>query len=149
MAVIRLTKQFDFEMAHSLWNYDGDCKNIHGHSYSLFVTVTGTPVDDAANPKYGMVIDFGDLKKIVNESVISELDHALMISSKVPRDKYSLLGEMVDKIRIVDYQPTCENMIADFAARIKKRLPVGVELFSLRLRETATSCAEWFAADNP
>ena len=51
-------------MAHALWNYDGACKNIHGHSYKLFVTVIGEPDPDEESPKYGMVIDFTDLKEI-------------------------------------------------------------------------------------
>ena len=49
---------------------------------------------------------------------------------------------------MVDYQPTCENMLADFARRIAARLPEGVALHSLKLHETATSFAEWFAGDN-
>ncbi len=63
MTKIRLTKQFAFEMAHSLWNYDGLCKNIHGHSYKLDVTVIGKPIDDESNNKQGMVMDFIDLKR--------------------------------------------------------------------------------------
>jgi 6-pyruvoyltetrahydropterin/6-carboxytetrahydropterin synthase len=51
MAKIRLTKEFNFEMAHALWNYDGLCKNIHGHSYKLLVTVIGEAITDKKNPK--------------------------------------------------------------------------------------------------
>ncbi len=65
--LIRVTKEFPFEMAHVLWNYDGPCKNVHGHSYRLFVTLSGYPSDDPLNPKNGMVIDFSDLKKIVKK----------------------------------------------------------------------------------
>ena len=65
MAVIRLTKEFSFEMAHTLDGYDGPCREIHGHSYRLFVTVKGRPKDDPSDSKCGMVIDFGDLKRIV------------------------------------------------------------------------------------
>jgi 6-pyruvoyltetrahydropterin/6-carboxytetrahydropterin synthase len=55
---------------------------------------------------------------------------------------------MGERHEIVDYQPTCENMLVDFAERIKKRLPANIELFSLKLNETATSYAEWYASDN-
>jgi 6-pyruvoyltetrahydropterin/6-carboxytetrahydropterin synthase len=55
-----------------------------------------------------------------------------------------MLGNMV----IVGYQPTCENLIADFAVRIRKNLPDQVSLHSLKLYETATSFAEWYASDN-
>ena len=61
------SKQFSFETGHALYGYDGKCKNVHGHSYRLDVTVIGQPIEDTNNVKYGMVIDFSDLKKIVKE----------------------------------------------------------------------------------
>ena len=64
-SIIRVTKEFSFEMAHALWNYDGPCRNVHGHSYRLFVTLYGKPLEEQDNPKNGMVIDFSDLKRIV------------------------------------------------------------------------------------
>ena len=73
MAKIRVTKFYDFEMAHALWNYDGLCKNIHGHSYKLFVTVIGEPINNENDNKNGMVIDFSDLKKIVKEKLLTNL----------------------------------------------------------------------------
>lgn len=148
MGRVRVTKMFDFEMAHVLWNYDGPCKNLHGHSYKLFVTVTGHPLMDHSDCKDGMVIDFGDLKKIVNETIVKEFDHAVIISSIVPKNFYSGMGVMLEKLHVVNYQPTCENMVVDFAKRIQRRLPRGLELFSLRLDETATSFAEWYSSDN-
>lgn len=63
MSVIRITKQFTFETAHALYGYDGKCRNVHGHSYKLSVTVIGQPITDKSHVKYGMVIDFSDLKK--------------------------------------------------------------------------------------
>ncbi|RKE03111.1 6-pyruvoyl trahydropterin synthase family protein [Marinifilum flexuosum] len=148
MTKIRLTKEFRFEMAHALWNYDGLCKNIHGHSYILFVTVIGEPITDKTNPKLGMVMDFGELKGIVSEEVVDQLDHALVLSKDTPNIDQLNIPQMFDRFFVMDYQPTCENMIADFAERIKARLPKGVELHSLKLHETATSFAEWYASDN-
>ena len=77
--IIRLTKEFTFEAAHALEGYDGLCREIHGHSYRLFVTVKGTPCADESNPKFGMVMDFGELKRIVNEQILSRLDHAFVM----------------------------------------------------------------------
>ena len=68
MSVIRVTKEFRFEMAHALWNYDGPCRNVHGHSYILYVTFAGEPVNDPESNRNGMVIDFGDLKKLVRKA---------------------------------------------------------------------------------
>ena len=148
MAIIRLTKEFSFEAAHALGGYDGPCREIHGHSYRLFVTVKGSPSCVADDPKQGMVLDFGVLKKIVNEEVVSRFDHALVLRSTADEALRRLLAEQFDNLITVDYQPTCENMLEDFAARIAARLPEGVTLHALRLHETATSYAEWFAEDN-
>ena len=134
-------------MAHALLGYDGLCKNIHGHSYTLVVTVTGTPVQDEASPKVGMIIDFKDLKSIIKQQIIDRFDHALVLNSSSPKDLLDMLLKNYDKIVLLDYQPTTENMIADMAGRIQNLLPSNLKLFSLKLRETPTSYAEWFAGD--
>lgn len=148
MAIIRLTKEFSFEAAHALGGYDGPCREIHGHSYRLFVTIKGTPSTDPTNPKQGMVMDFGVLKKIVNEEIISRFDHALVLRTTADEGLRRVLAEQFDNVVTVEYQPTCENMLDDFAHRLMKRLPEGVTLHSLRLHETASSYAEWFSEDN-
>ena len=148
MAKIRVTKEFTFEMAHALLGYDGSCKYVHGHSYGLSVTVIGNPIEDESNPKLGMVIDFGDLKKIVKGTVVDVFDHALVLNSNTPKESFDKSKELFDKLIFVDFQPTSENLVNDFARKISKELPENMKLFSLRLRETATSYAEWFASDN-
>jgi 6-pyruvoyltetrahydropterin/6-carboxytetrahydropterin synthase len=146
--VIRVTKEFPFEMAHVLWNYDGPCRNVHGHSYRLFVTITGKPSDDVNSPKNGMVIDFTDLKKIVKDQIISVFDHSVVLGSNFDKAKLQSFSSMFGNTVLVDYQPTCENLVADFAGRIALNLPDSIRLHNLKLYETATSYAEWFAADN-
>ena len=148
MTLIRITKEFRFEAAHALKGYDGPCKNIHGHSYELSVTITGIPVSAMDSSKNGMVMDFSDLKKIIKKSVIDPFDHALILSAGYPEDGFSRSGEPFSNVIIVDYQPTSENLLIDFADRISNLLPSTVRLHSLRLRETSTSYAEWFAEDN-
>lgn len=146
---VRVTKEFDFEIAHALWNYDGHCSNLHGHSYKLFVTVIGQPSRETSDPKNGMVIDFGELKNIVQEEIVDPLDHAVILNMAAVDDKLDKISQMFDKRYIVDYQPTCENLVVDFSRRLSKRLPAGVRLHSLKLHETASSFAEWYASDNP
>jgi len=148
MSKIRVTKEFTFETAHALWKYDGPCRNVHGHSYKLFVTLIGEPLNDTENPKNGMVMDFGDLKETVNREIVRIFDHAVVISNRLGSEKLDAINKMFGNVLVVDYQPTCENLIADMADRIKIHLPVNTSLHSLRLYETATSYAEWFADDN-
>ncbi len=149
MNSIRITKQFSFETGHALYGYDGKCKNVHGHSYKLNVTVIGEPISDNTNVKFGMVIDFSDLKEIVKEEIVNVFDHATVFNKNTPH--VELAKELKDRghnVLLVDYQPTSEMMVIDFAKKIKGRLPSTITLHSLKLQETATSFAEWFASDN-
>ena len=149
MSSIRITKQFSFETGHALYGYDGKCRNVHGHSYKLSVTVIGEPIADSSHVKFGMVIDFSDLNKIVKEEMVDVFDHATVFNKNTPH--VELAKELSDRghsVLLVDYQPTSEMMVIDFAEKIKQRLPKQTQLFSLRLQETATSYAEWYAGDN-
>jgi 6-pyruvoyltetrahydropterin/6-carboxytetrahydropterin synthase len=148
MQKIRITKQFNFEMAHALKDYDGPCRNIHGHSYELFVTVVGEPIKDVQSPKNGMLIDFGDLKRIVRANIIDQLDHALLLNADTQEYLINELKKGFANILLVNYQPTSENMLLDFAERLQKHLPSHIKLHSMKLRETITSFAEWYASDN-
>lgn len=148
MSKIRITKQFSFETGHALYGYDGKCRNVHGHSYKLGVTVIGTPITDTNHVKFGMVIDFGDLKRIVKSEIVDKFDHATVFNKNTPHVE---LAEELKKrghhVILVDYQPTSENMVIDFAEKITKHLPGHIELHSLKLQETESSFAEWYAAD--
>ncbi|MCA6421487.1 MAG: 6-carboxytetrahydropterin synthase [Flavobacterium sp.] len=149
MSNIRITKQFSFETGHALYGYDGKCKNVHGHSYKLSVTVIGKPILDASNVKFGMVIDFTDLKKIVREEIVDLFDHATVFNKNTPHVELAKeLSNRGHHVILVDYQPTSENMVIDFAQKINNRLPVDIQLHSLKLQETETSFAEWYASDN-
>jgi 6-pyruvoyltetrahydropterin/6-carboxytetrahydropterin synthase len=149
MCNIRITKKFSFETGHALYGYDGKCKNVHGHSYKLSVTVIGKPITDRNNSKFGMVIDFTDLKKIVKEEIVDQFDHATVFNETTPHIELAMeLKSRDHHVILVDYQPTSENMVIDFSKRIKSRLPNNIGLFSLKLQETESSFAEWFASDN-
>jgi 6-pyruvoyltetrahydropterin/6-carboxytetrahydropterin synthase len=149
MGTIRITKQFSFETGHALYAYDGKCRNVHGHSYKLYVTVIGQPISDTTHVKLGMVIDFSDLKVIVKNKIVDIYDHATVFNKNTPH--VELAKELADRghnVLLVDYQPTSEMMIIDFANVIKQELPSHIKLHSLKLQETDSSYAQWFASDN-
>ncbi|MDL2319968.1 6-carboxytetrahydropterin synthase [Alistipes sp. OttesenSCG-928-B03] len=150
MSKVRITKEFSFEMSHVLEGYDGPCSQLHGHSYRLFVTLAGEPNADPADPKFGMVMDFGVLKKLVGELIVGRLDHALMLRTTDAEPAWAAeLRRAFERVVSVPFQPTCENLVIWFAELLTPQLPGAVSLHSLRLHETATSFAEWFADDNP
>jgi 6-pyruvoyltetrahydropterin/6-carboxytetrahydropterin synthase len=146
--IIRITKIFRFEMAHALSGYNGLCRHIHGHSYQLEVTISGQPDNTPGNSTEGMVLDFAELKAIVQQEIILPLDHALMLreGNMLPYTDYS--SELFGKIVWVSWQPTCENMVLDFSRRIISKLREPVKLCNLKLYETSTSYSEWNAGDN-
>lgn len=134
-------------MGHALLGHDGQCRNIHGHSYKLAVMLRGQPLDQPEHPKDGMVMDFTDLKKIVHRHIIDRFDHALVLNEVTPVEITSLLQEHFEKTVILPFQPTCENLLLYFVEKIGQNLPPTVELFRVRLDETATSFAEWCSED--
>ena len=134
-------------MAHALWGYDGLCKNIHGHSYILKVTVSGKPIDDPDALKEGMVIDFGDLKKVAKKHIVDVFDHCVVLNKKAPVEKFVGVEEMFDRKIYTDFQPTAENLVIYFADILVKELTSDVKLESVVLFETANSYVEWLAAD--
>ena len=146
---IRITKQFKFETGHALYGYDGLCKNVHGHSYKLDVTIIGTPITDPKDVKNGMVIDFVDLKDIVNQEIVNPFDHATVLNISTPHieiaDEMEKRGH---KILRVNYQPTSEMMVLEFVKKLQAKLPDQLKLYSLKLRETSTAFAEWYAEDH-
>jgi 6-pyruvoyltetrahydropterin/6-carboxytetrahydropterin synthase len=145
MNKIRLTRRFDFEAAHSLAGYDGVCRHIHGHSYNLYVTVTGTPSTNVNDPKLGMVMDFGIIKQIVQENIIDRFDHCIMMRKNSPLS--SEIKNEYYRVELFDFQPTCENILLYFVEILKNMLPGTVSLHSLKLSETGSSFAEWYRSD--
>tara|TARA_B100000214_G_scaffold331125_1_gene271912 strand:- start:220 stop:624 length:405 start_codon:yes stop_codon:yes gene_type:complete len=133
-------------MAHALYGYDGLCKNIHGHSYRLWVTVIGNILEDESSVKNGMVLDFSILKKIVKPEIVDKYDHSLVLNGNSPHANIDLTA--FEKVFHLPYQPTSENLVLDFVKIIKKKLPENVKLYKVILSETANSFAEWCADDN-
>mgnify|MGYP001075223031 CR=1 FL=1 len=148
MPKLRVTKRFHFEMAHALYKYDGLCQNIHGHTYNMEVTLIGETRKEPEHPKDGMVMDFGKLKKLVKSKIINVFDHAMVVNSLYPKEQIKIFKKATGRLIVLDFQPTSENMVVYFAEILQQHLPSNVLLFSIRLYETATSYAEWYASDN-
>lgn len=143
MSSLKITKRFSFEMAHALLHYDGACRNIHGHSYKMDVTVKGKPNEDPNSPKAGMIMDFGDLKKIVHETIIQKIDHALVLNHQTEARLIEELKTHYEKIVVTPFQPTTERLLLYFVDCLQQQLPDTVMLYAIRLYETDMSYAEW------
>lgn len=145
--VVRVTKRFTFDMAHALFGYDGPCKNIHGHTYHLSVTVAGHVNTRIGDPELGLVVDFGELKAITKRMVLDEYDHALVLKNDAPYSTDPFLPHHFEKVILLPVQPSCENLLLHFRSLLLGELPASVRLVALRLDETPTSYAEWREED--
>lgn len=150
--MLRLTKQFVFEMAHALPGYEGKCRNVHGHSYRLSVTVEGERRQQPGTSSDGMVVDFRLIKEVVDRCVVEPFDHALVLPQAGVSEReatvadavpvQSSLGGYEAKLMLADFQPTTENLLLHFARLLEGQFPEGTRLYSLSLSETDTSTAE-------
>lgn len=135
-------------MAHALHHYQGLCRNIHGHSYQLDVTIKGEISTEKNSSTVGMVMDFSELKKIVQDFIINQFDHSLVLNVATSNEMIEILKQQYEKVVIVNYQPTSENLVLQFVDIISKHLPDNVKLYAIKLKETETSFVEWFAEED-
>jgi 6-pyruvoyltetrahydropterin/6-carboxytetrahydropterin synthase len=95
-----------------------------------------------------MVIDFKDLKAMIKEPVVDFFDHALVVYKEADGEIVGAVRQMYEKVHVFDFQPTCENLVLHIVQKIQALLSPGIDLHAVKLYETATSYAEWFADDN-
>lgn len=150
-----ITKEFSFDAAHQLPNHSGKCSSLHGHTYKLLVTVSGLIIPAIGVSDEGMIIDFSDLKKIVNDAVVSKLDHALLLGT-VPlpwvqqyEDMAGFSIETLLKSRVARLPipvTSAEHLSSWMFTVIQKgidqlNLATGVRVEKVELFETPSSCA--------
>src|SRR5690606_11444110 len=139
--MLQLTKIFPFETAHAVYGYDGPCRNIHGHSYELHVTVVATVSGEQFLPPPGFLIDFKDIKKIVKSEIVDYFDHKLLLSNTY-LEAHPEIGAH-DNLIVWEHEPSAENILIYTRQQLKKIFPPHIKLRSMRLYETRTSYAEW------
>ncbi|MCF7521770.1 6-carboxytetrahydropterin synthase QueD [Neisseria sp. ZJ106] len=137
---MKITKIFTFDSSHMLDGHDGKCRNLHGHTYKLEITVSDGLIQGGA--KDGMVMDFADLKTIVQAEIINPFDHAFIYHGGNERESQiaALLDGWQMKTLRLPCRTTAENMAALMYGRLKN---AGLNVCSVKLWETPTSCAEY------
>lgn len=134
---MKIGKEFHWEMGHRLPSHKGACRNMHGHSYRMVVEVEGS-----INPETGMLIDFGDISKIV-KPVVAEFDHAFLCE-RSDTEVLSLLERLDMKRVVMDEPSTVENICGVFVTKLHAAIGgvPEIDAFTVRIWETATSVAE-------
>lgn len=135
--MVNVTKTVRFDAAHVLTNHQGLCKNLHGHTYRVDVSVAQGADDDS-----DMVIDFKDLKGIANEIICDRFDHAFIYNTESAGERE--IAAVVEKNGMrtvaIPFRSTAENLARMFYNDLKGRIP---GLVAVKVWETADSCAEY------
>ena len=135
--MITVTKTIRFDAAHILTNHQGLCKNLHGHTYRVDVSVTQGDGDTS-----DMVIDFKDPKRIASEVVCERFDHAFIYNTESAGERE--IAAVVEKNGMrtvaIPFRSTAENLARMFFGELKARIP---GLSAVKVWETADSCAEY------
>ena len=101
--MFRVSREIDFCYGHRLLNYDGKCRYLHGHNGRAVIVIEAESLDDR-----GMVLDFGDIKRIVSTWIDETLDHRMILHREDP--VVPLLKKMGEPMYLMDLNPTAENI---------------------------------------
>lgn len=144
-----VTKEITFDCAHMLSGHRGKCANLHGHTYKVQVAVVGMPKRDEGSD-YGMVIDFGDLKDVLQSCIVDKFDHAVIFSAESFRNEAE--KELLDWVRkynmrhhIMHGRTTSEMMACEMQRDISnalRHINIPFDHVAVRVWETPTSFAE-------
>ncbi len=135
--MITVTKTVKFDAAHVLTNHQGLCKNLHGHTYRVDISVA-----QAEGDTKDMVIDFKDLKHIATETICDRFDHAFIYNTESAGERE--IAAVVEKngmrTAAIPFRSTAENLAKLFFSELVAKVP---ELAAVKVWETADSCAEY------
>lgn len=139
--MLQLTKIFQFETAHAIHGYQGLCRNIHGHSYELHVTVRSRNLTESYLPAPGFLVDFKDIKAIVKKEIVDYFDHRLFVSEAYLQGHQEI--STLENLEIWSFEPSAENILLFILNKLKNTFPEHIYIHNMRLYETSTSYAEW------
>ena len=145
-AAISITRRLEFDSGHRIPNHDGQCKHLHGHRYAIEVTLTGEVADHPGKADDGMVLDFGDIKRLTNEYIVDLWDHAFLVA-KEDEGLVAFLATLPNhKTVVMEHVPTVENLAKTAFAILQpvfsKAFSGRLELSALRLYETPNCWAD-------
>ncbi|WEF34596.1 6-carboxytetrahydropterin synthase QueD [Pseudoduganella chitinolytica] len=144
--MLTITRKLEFDAGHRIPDHKSQCRNLHGHRYTLEITLTGQVITAEGNSDNGMIMDFSDVKSIAKEHLVDVWDHAFLVYEKDIAVKEFLASLPNHKTVVIDRIPTVENLAAVafgiLKAAFKDRYGTGLHLHKLVLHETPNCWAE-------
>jgi len=147
--MVAIRKTFEWHCAHRLEDHKGLCNSVHGHAYKLNVVVARDDgeLEDINNSTKGMVVDFSELKKIVNTEIVDKFDHAFVYNeeNKESKEIALFLKEKINqKLLGLPFRTTAENMVQWIVEELNDYFNLHkhpYKCIKAQLYETETSCA--------
>jgi len=144
--MLTITRKLEFDAGHRIPDHNSQCRNLHGHRYTLEITLTGQVVEHEGYADNGMIMDFSDVKALARTNLVDLWDHAFLVYEKDAAVKDFLNSLPNHKTVVLNRVPTVENL-AKIAFDILKpvyqdRFSTGLALSKIKLFETPNCWAE-------
>jgi 6-pyruvoyltetrahydropterin/6-carboxytetrahydropterin synthase len=144
--MITITRKLEFDAGHRIPDHKSQCRNLHGHRYTLEITLVGAVIQEEGSSDNGMIMDFSDVKALAKKHLVDVWDHAFLAY-----EKDTVVREFLDslpghKTVVIDRIPTVENLAQTafdiLKAAYQDRYGTGLRLQKLVLHETPNCWAE-------
>lgn len=149
--MLTITRKLEFDAGHRIPDHKSQCRNLHGHRYTLEITLTGDIIQEEGSSDNGMIMDFSDVKALAKQHLVDVWDHAFLAYAKDTAVREFLESIPGHKTVIIDSIPTVENLARTafniLRAAYKDRYGTGLHLHKVVLHETPNCWAEIVADD--
>ena len=144
--MITITRKLEFDAGHRIQDHKSQCRNLHGHRYTLEITLVGEVIEEEGSSDNGMIMDFSDVKALAKEHLVDIWDHAFLVYAKDSAVRTFLATIPDHKTVVIDKIPTVENLASTAFDTLRTvyqdRYGTGLRLQKLVLHETPNCWAE-------
>ena len=144
--MITITRKLEFDAGHRIPDHKSQCRNLHGHRYTIEITLVGEVIEEEGSSDNGMLMDFADVKSLAHQHLVDIWDHAFIVYEKDIPVRDFLAGIPDHKTVVINKIPTVENLARTAFDILKPvywdRFGTGLKLHKLVLHETPNCWAE-------
>ena len=144
--MLTITRKLEFDAGHRIPDHKSQCRNLHGHRYTLEITLVGQVIEQEGSSDNGMIMDFSDVKSLAKIHLVDVWDHAFIVYEKDQAVRDFLATIPDHKTVIIEHIPTVENLartaFSILRSAFKDHYGTGLRLHKLVLHETPNCWAE-------
>lgn len=144
--MLTITRKLEFDAGHRIPDHKSQCRNLHGHRYTLEITLVGQVIEQEGSSDNGMIMDFSDVKSLAKTHLVDVWDHAFIVYEKDQAVRDFLATIPDHKTVIIEHIPTVENLartaFSILRSAFKDHYGTGLRLHKLVLHETPNCWAE-------